>query len=83
MLEPIPRVPRTTRQVTRKSTQNRTRSPLGKVSAPAAEVSPREVETPSSKRSIHDNVRKILAGNLDGGNLDGENEGKAKVHHLQ
>ena len=82
-VEPIPRVPRITRQVTRKSTQNRTRSPLGRVSAPAAEVSPREVETPSSKRNIHDNVRKILAGNLDGGNLDRENEGKAKVHHLQ
>ena len=82
-VEPIPRVPRITRQVTRKSTQNRTRSPLGRASAPAAEVSPREVETPSSKRNIHDNVRTILAGNLDGGNLDGENEGKAKVHHLQ
>ena len=82
-VEPIPRVPRITRQVTRKSTQNRTRSPLGRASAPAAEVSPREVETPSSKRNIHDNVRIILAGNLDGGNLDGENEGKAKVHHLQ
>ena len=82
-VEPIPRVLRITRQVTRKSTQNRTRSPLGRVSTPAAEVSPREVETPSSKRNIHDNVRKILAGNLDGGNLDRENEGKAKVHHLQ
>ena len=82
-VETIPRVPRITRQATRKSTQNRTRSPLGRASAPAAEVSPREVETPSSKRNIHDNVRKILAGNLDGGNLDDENEGKAKVHHLQ
>ena len=76
--EPIPRVPRITRQVTRKSTQNRTRSPLGRVSAPAAEVSPREVETPSSKRNSHDNVRAMLAGNLDG-----ENEGKTKVHHPQ
>ena len=81
-VEPIPRVPRITRQVTRKSTQNRTRSPLRRASAPAAEMSPREVETPSSKRNIHDNVRTILTGNLDGGNLDGENEGKAKVHHL-
>ena len=82
-VEPIPRVPRITRQVTRKSTQKRTRSPLGRASAPAAEVSPREVETPSSKRNIHDNVRAILAGNLDEGNMDGENEGKAKVHHPQ
>ncbi len=82
-VEPIPRVPRITRQVTRKSTQKRTRSPLGRAFAPAAEVSPREVETPSSKRNVHDNVRAILAGNLDGGNLDGENEGKAKVHHPQ
>ena len=82
-VEPIPRVTRITRQVTRKSTQKRTRSPLGRESAPAAEVSPREVETPSSKRNIHDNVRAMLAGKLDGGNLDGENEGKAKVHHPQ
>lgn len=79
-VEPIPRVPRITRQVTRKSTQKRTRYPLGRESAPAAEVSPREVETPSSK---HDNVRAMLAGKLDGGNPDGENEGKAKVHHPQ
>ena len=77
-VEPIPRVPRITRPVTRKSTQKRTRSPLRRASAPAAEVSPREVETPSSKRNIHDNVRAMLAGNLDG-----ENESKAKVHHLQ
>ena len=82
-VEAIPRVPRITRQVTRKSTQNRTRSLLGRASAPAAEVSPREVETPSSKPSIHVNVRTIMAGNLDGGNLDGENEGKTKVHHPQ
>jgi len=68
-VEPIPRVSRTTRQVARKSTQNRTRS---------AEVSLGEVETLSSKRNIHDNVRAMLAGNLDGGN-----EGKAKVHHPQ
>ena len=66
-VEPIPRVPRITRQVTRKSTQNRTRSPLRRASAPAAEMSPREVETPSSKRNIHDNVRTISTGNLDGG----------------
>ena len=77
-LDPSKGVPRITRQVTRKSTQNRTRSPLGGASAPAADVSPREVETPSSKRKIHDNVRAMLAGNLDG-----ENEGKAKVHHPQ
>ena len=82
-VESIPRVPRITRQVTRKSTQNRTRSPLGRGFAPAAEVSLREVETPSSKRNIHGNVRAMLAGNLDGGNLNGENEGKAKVHHPQ
>ncbi len=77
-VEPVPRVPRITRQVTRKSTQKRTRSPLGRTSPPAAEVSPGEVETPSSKRNIHDNVRALLAGNLDG-----ENEGKTKVHHPQ
>ena len=77
----IPRVPRSMRQVVRTSTQKRTRSPLGKTSASAAEVSLREVEIPSSKRNIHDNVRAILVGNLNGGNLDGENEGKAKVHH--
>ena len=47
-----------------------------------AEVSSREVETPSLKRNIYDNMRKILAGNLNGGNLDGENEGKAKVYYL-
>ena len=82
-VEPIPRVPRITRQVKRKSTQNRMRSPLGRASPSGAEVSPREVQTPSSKRNIHDNVRTILAGNLDGGNLYGKNEGKAKVHHLQ
>ena len=86
-VEPIPRVPRITRQVTRKSARKRTRSPLGRASPSAAEVNPREIETPSSKRKIHDNVRPMLAGNLDGGNLDGgnldgENEGKAKVHHL-
>ena len=75
-VEPVPRVPRITRQVTRKSTQKRTRSPLGRTSPPAAEVSPGEVETPSSKRNIHDNVRALLAGNVDG-----ENEGKTKVHH--
>lgn len=77
-VEPIPRVPRTTRQVTPKSTLNRTSSLLGKASAQTAEVSPREVETPSSKCNIHDNVRAMLAGNLDG-----ENEGKTKVHHPQ
>ena len=77
-VEPVPRVPRITRQVTRKSTQKRTRSPLGRTSPPAAEVSPGEVETPSSKRNIHDNVRALLAGNVDG-----ENEGKTKVHHPQ
>ena len=82
-VEPIPRVPCITRQVTRKSTQKRTRSPLGRASAPAAEVGPREIEMSSSKRNIHDNVREMLAGNLDGGSLDGENEGKAKVHHPQ
>ena len=82
-VEPIPRVPRITRQVTRKSTQKRTRSPLGRASAPAAEVSPRKIETSSSKRNIHDNVREMLAEKLDGGNLDGENEDKAKVHHPQ
>ncbi len=82
-VKPIPRVPRITRQVTRKSTQKRTRSPLGRAFASAAEVSPREVETPSSKRNVHDNARAMLAENLDGGNLDVENEGKTKVHHPQ
>ena len=75
-VEYVPRVPRITRQVTRKSTQNRTRFPSGRTSPPAAEVSSGEVETPSSKRNIHDNVRALLAGNLDG-----ENEGKTRVHH--
>ncbi len=42
-------------------------------------MSPKKVETLSSKRS----VRAMLAGNLDGGSLDGENEGKAKVHQSQ
>ena len=82
-VEPILSVPRITRQVARKSTPKRTRSPLGRASTPAAEVSLREAETLSSKRNIHDNARIILAGNLDGGNLDGENESKAKVHHPQ
>jgi len=77
-VEPIPRVPRATRQVAQKSTEKRTRSSLKRASALAAEVGLREVETPLSKRNIHDNVRAILAGNLDGGN-----EGKAKVHHPQ
>ena len=71
-------VPRLTRHVMRKSTLNRTSSPLGRASAQIAEVSLREVETPSSKRNIHDNVRAMLAGNLDG-----DNEDKAKVHHPQ
>ena len=75
-VEYVPRVPRITRQVTRKSTQNRTRFPSGRTSPPAAEVSSGEVETYSSKRNIHDNVRALLAGNLDG-----KNEGKTKVHH--
>ena len=82
-VEPIPKVPRITRQVTRKSIQKPTRSPLRRAFASAAEVSPREVETPSSKRNVHDNVRAMLAGNLDGGTLDVENEGKTKVHHPQ
>ena len=82
-VEPIPKVSRITRQVTRKSTQKPTRSPLGRAFASAAEVSPREVETPSPKRNVHDNVRAMLAENLDGGNLDVENEGKTKVHHPQ
>ena len=56
---------------------------MGRASAPAAEVSLREAETLSSKRNIHDNARIILAENLDGGNLDGENESKVKVHHPQ
>ena len=77
-VEPIPRMPHTTKQVTRTSTQKRTRSPLKRASTPATEVSLREVETPSSKRNIHDNVRAMLAGNLGG-----ENESKAKVHHPQ
>ena len=80
---PISRVPRIFRQVVRKYTQNRTRSPLGKASAPAAEVGPGEVDTPPSKRKIHDNVMAMLGGNLDEGNLDGKDEGKAKVHHPQ
>ena len=79
-VEPIPRAPRMTRSMTQKSTQNRSRSPLGRGSAPAAEVSPREVETPSSKRNIHGNVITMRAGTQGGGNLDGANEGIAKVH---
>ena len=46
-------------------------------------MSLREIETPSSKRNIHDNVRIILIENLNEENLDDENEGKAKVYHLQ
>ena len=76
--EPILRVPHITRQVARKSTPKWTRSPLERASAPAAEASLGEIETPSSKRNIHDNVRAMLAGKLDG-----ENEGKAKVHRPQ
>ena len=41
-------------------------------------MSPREVETPSLKRNIHDNVRVMLIGNLDD-----ESEGKAKVYYPQ
>ena len=82
-VEPIPRVSRVTRQVTRKSTQNGTRSPLGGGFAPAAEVGPGEVESPSSKRNIYGNVRAILAGNMDEGNMDDENEVEAKVDHPQ
>ena len=76
--EPILGVPRITRQVARKSTPKRIRSPLGRASALAVEASLREVETPPSKPNIHNNVRAMLAGKLDG-----ENEGKAKVHHPQ
>lgn len=45
-------------------------------------VNSRKVETPLLKRNIHDNVRKIQTENLNEGNLNGENEGKVKVHHL-
>lgn len=38
----------------------------------------KEIETSSLKRNIHDNVRVILAGNLDD-----ENESKAKVYYPQ
>ncbi|MCJ1467473.1 hypothetical protein MMC07_006098 [Pseudocyphellaria aurata] len=82
-VEPAPIVPHITRQVTRKSTQKRTRSLLGRTSPPAAEASLRGVETSSSKRNIHDNARNILAENPDGRNLDGENDSKAKGHHPQ
>ena len=47
-----------------------------------AEVSLREIETLSLKRNIYNNMRIILVGNLDGGNLDNENESKVKVYHL-
>lgn len=56
---------------------------MGRASFSAAEVRLREIETPSLKRNIYDNVRTILIGNLDEENLYGENEGKVKVHHLQ
>ena len=54
---------------------------MGRVFTLVAEVSLREVETPSLKRNIYDNIRVILVGNLDGGNLDVENEGKTKVYY--
>ena len=44
-------------------------------------MSLREVETPSLKRNVYNNIRVILAENLNGGNLDVENDGKIKVHH--
>ena len=37
-----------------------------------------EVETPSSKRNIYDNVRALLTENLND-----ENEGKIKVYYSQ
>ena len=75
-VKPAPRMPRTTGRAGQKSARNRTRSPWERSSSPAGEVSLREIGMPSSKRNIHDNVRAMLAGNLDG-----ENEDQAKVHH--
>lgn len=44
-------------------------------------VNLREIETPLSKRNIHENIRIILIENLDEENLDDENENKVKVYH--
>ena len=82
-VEPIPKMPRITRQITRKSTQKPTKSPLRRAFASAAEINPKKIETPSSKRNVHDNVRAILAKNLDERNLDVENDDKTKIHHPQ
>lgn len=48
-----------------------------------AEVSSREIEKSSLKRNIYNNIRVMLIENLDGENLDNENESKAKVYHPQ
>lgn len=47
-----------------------------------AKVSLREIKTPSLKRNIYDNIRKILIENLDKENLNRENENKVKVYYL-
>jgi len=50
---------------------------LGRASTLRAEINIRKIETPSLKYKIHDNIKIILVGNLDG-----ENEGKSKVYYL-
>ena len=76
----VPSVPCPIRQVAPKSCKKRTRSPLGRASAPGAEASQREVEPPSSKSNIHNNVRALLAESLDDEN---EGQAKVKVYHRQ
>lgn len=78
----ISRISHITKQVIRKFTQNRTRSFLRRASISVTKMNLKKVETFSSKRNIHDNVKIILTKNLDGKNLDDENESKIKVHHF-
>lgn len=56
--------------------RRRTRPPWGRPPALASKVSPREIEKPPSRRTIQDQVRAMLTGDVNG-----ENESKAKVHH--
>ena len=70
-IEPIP-------QLAPNPLRKRTRSPLGRSSAPTMEMNLWETERPSSKRNIQENVRAILTEDPDG-----QNHYQAKVHHLK
>ncbi|KAL8652821.1 MAG: hypothetical protein Q9210_002458 [Variospora velana] len=64
------------------STRDRAISLLGRSSVQAAIVNSIEIEKPSSKRNIHNDVRAMLFENLDGkdeGTTDGKGEGTTKV----